>query len=47
MTSKAFAIYLLLEAKNGLTNLWKPKKIKQEKKDPWLGKVRNSNIITC
>ena len=37
MTSKAFSIYFLLKEKSGLVNLWKLKKIKQEKKDFWLG----------
>ena len=31
MTPKTFAIYFLLKAKNGLANLWKLKKIKEEK----------------
>ena len=37
MTSKAFSVYFLLKARNRLGNLWKLKKIKQEKKDSWLG----------
>ena len=31
MTPKTFSIYFLLKAKNGLANLWKLKKIKEEK----------------
>ena len=30
MTPKTFSIYFLLKAKNGLANLWKLKKIKEE-----------------
>ena len=35
MTLKAFSIHFLLKAKNELANLWKLKKIMQEKKDAW------------
>ena len=46
MTSKAFSIYFLLKAKNGLTNLRKLIKIKQEKKILDQETVQNLNIIT-
>ena len=36
MMSKTFSMHLL-KTKNGLANLWKLKKIKQGKKDSWLG----------
>ena len=42
MTSKAFSIYFLTQAKNGLANLWILKKIKQEKKYSWLGNSSKS-----
>ena len=42
IASKVFAIYLLLKAKNWLANLWKLKKIKQEKKQFLIRK--NSNF---
>ena len=43
ITSKTFSIYFLLKVKNGLTNLRKPKNIKQEK-NHHEETIRNLNI---
>ena len=46
MTPKAFSIYFLLKAKNGLANLWILKKIKQEKNILDEETVQNLIIVT-